>query len=334
MSFLLFLSDYMKKTCNPIYDKNVVDYIFQYATPSIPRVVSRQTWPCSALRIFGYQDLIFTTSIARMSCYRKDGKPLFVAKEFQFRGSLGLTVRNVSTSKILRHEHLFVIDNSDHRIHVFDLKIDNHDTVSITFLRKFGEQGNNDGEFDCPTDVCILHDFVYVADSGNNRVQVFDLDGNFLRKWHVNVSIGFELVGHPTKDLIFVCCHTRVQVFSLDGTALYQFPDENFFEAKCFQSHLFASIAIFQNQLLCIADASNCCVHLFEMNGHYLSSYHHFEPYYGHSFSATCLDNTIYVFHPSKSTEVVAIELECMYSRRYVEQVKMQTSETHFTKAL
>jgi sugar lactone lactonase YvrE len=63
------------------------------------------------------------------------------------------------------------------------------------FITKWGSHGGNpyedtilnggqgDGEFFFPTGIRIARDTVYVSDSSNNRLQKFDLDGNFISKW-------------------------------------------------------------------------------------------------------------------------------------------------------
>ena len=52
------------------------------------------------------------------------------------------------------------------------------------FLRKWGTEGDEDGEFDSPVGLAIDGDGnVYVADRENHRIQVFDLQGRFLCKW-------------------------------------------------------------------------------------------------------------------------------------------------------
>lgn len=42
----------------------------------------------------------------------------------------------------------------------------------------FGNQGNGLGEFNRPTDVAVKDDFLFVADSGNSRIQVFKINPN------------------------------------------------------------------------------------------------------------------------------------------------------------
>ena len=50
------------------------------------------------------------------------------------------------------------------------------------FLRKWGSSGTGDGQ-GTPNSVAVQGDEVYVLDTDNYRVQVFDRSGTFLRKW-------------------------------------------------------------------------------------------------------------------------------------------------------
>jgi hypothetical protein len=59
---------------------------------------------------------------------------------------------------------------------------------SGNFLRQWGSPGTNDGQFSgYQSGYSMLaidtNDQIYVCDPGNTRVQVFDTQGNFLRKW-------------------------------------------------------------------------------------------------------------------------------------------------------
>lgn len=60
-----------------------------------------------------------------------------------------------------------------------------------------GKEGHKDGELYYPTDVEIRNEMVYVADAYNNRVQVFDFKGNFIKmigtKDHINVATGIKV---------------------------------------------------------------------------------------------------------------------------------------------
>ena len=54
------------------------------------------------------------------------------------------------------------------------------------FVLKWGIEGAGDGQFKYPRGITVDKDGnVYVADSGNNRIQKFDGAGNFLKKWGI-----------------------------------------------------------------------------------------------------------------------------------------------------
>lgn len=55
-------------------------------------------------------------------------------------------------------------------------------TGNGSFIKKWGKQGIGKGEFMRPEAIAVDNENkVYVADTGNNRIQVFDKDGKFLR---------------------------------------------------------------------------------------------------------------------------------------------------------
>ena len=53
------------------------------------------------------------------------------------------------------------------------------------FIKSWGRHGTGPGEFDQPHDISIggSQGHVFVADRSNNRVQVFDQEGNFITAW-------------------------------------------------------------------------------------------------------------------------------------------------------
>ncbi len=67
-----------------------------------------------------------------------------------------------------------VTKQEEHRVRVFDARDGKH-------LFDFGKRGTQPGEFNLLRDVAVAPDGrVYVIDSGNFRIQVFDRDGRFL----------------------------------------------------------------------------------------------------------------------------------------------------------
>ncbi len=58
------------------------------------------------------------------------------------------------------------------------------------WLKSFGEPGDQPGQFNVPHSIAIdAQNHIYVADRGNRRIQVFDVEGKFLRQFTIDVPI-------------------------------------------------------------------------------------------------------------------------------------------------
>jgi len=117
-------------------------------------------------------------------------------------------------------DSLYVVDQGRARI----VKLNPNGQV----LSVWGSKGNGDGQFDDHTSVAIdpTTNNVYVADPRNKRVQVFDADGKFLRKWSIpewGQPVGFEdlAIDSQTGRLYASSTHlVSVLVFDLNGTRI------------------------------------------------------------------------------------------------------------------
>ena len=104
------------------------------------------------------------------------------------------------------NECIYIVDCGNHRIQVFDVSnLNASDKVkpdNVKFIRKWGSNGIDDGQFEYPwacaidrRDLSGLNkdnkvnnkdnkvNMVYVTDTRNHRIQVFDSEGRFIRKW-------------------------------------------------------------------------------------------------------------------------------------------------------
>jgi len=60
----------------------------------------------------------------------------------------------------------------------------NTTTKTYRFVKSWGGMGYEDGQFYHPFGIAVDEDgYVYVADTGNNRIQKFTSNGEFVRKW-------------------------------------------------------------------------------------------------------------------------------------------------------
>jgi len=89
----------------------------------------------------------------------------------------------------------------------------------------WGESGTKDGEFYNPNDVAVdAMGRVFVADDGNNRLQVFTTDGQFLAKVDTTGIDGarpfFDAVGVAvsTDGIVYVADNSAIQVFRFSMT--------------------------------------------------------------------------------------------------------------------
>ncbi len=135
-----------------------------------------------------------------------------------FKGPKGIAVNKSGTN-------VYVVDTGNHRVQQF--------TSSGQFVRKWGKAGGPDlsgsgpGEFNAPEGVALdSAGSVYVADTGNARVQKFSAAGAFLRQWGRPGS-GDGLFLKPSDvavsgaGQVFVCDRDRtnsyVQQFDSEG---------------------------------------------------------------------------------------------------------------------
>ena len=101
----------------------------------------------------------FTSTGELIKCVGRKG-----VKEGEFDVPRGLT---------LRDNLVYVCDHNNHRIQVFDL--------DLNFVRSIGSRGSGRGEFDAPFNITFdTAGNMYVAEWGNERVQVMDSSGRFI----------------------------------------------------------------------------------------------------------------------------------------------------------
>lgn len=127
------------------------------------------------------------------------------------------------------NRYLYVVDTDLDQVIVFDA--DSRDVI-----RRIGTAGKNHtltepGEFSKPTNAAVDQDGnLYVTDTLNDRVEVFDADGNFIRTWGKNgdgpgnfarpKGIAIDVDGHVwVADAML----NRMQIFTSEGQLLLAF---------------------------------------------------------------------------------------------------------------
>ena len=92
------------------------------------------------------------------------------------------------------------------------------------FVSAWGGKGNAPGQFSDPTGIAVAGGEVFVSDSRNGRIQVFDLDGHFKRQFGApgkepgQLGRPMNLRIHGNELYVAEYFNDRVQIFALDGT--------------------------------------------------------------------------------------------------------------------
>jgi len=91
------------------------------------------------------------------------------------------------------------------------------------FVTTWGEKGNGPGQFDDPTGIAVAGGEVFVSDSRNGRIQVFDFSGRFKRQFGApgkepgQLGRPMNLTVHGNELYVAEYFNDRIQIFALDG---------------------------------------------------------------------------------------------------------------------
>ena len=155
--------------------------------------------------------------------------------------------------------YLYVSDFENGRVQRFD--------VSGRYVCEYGKQGRSDGDLDGPLGVVVHSSKVFVADTKNHRVSVFQLNGKFcsiIRLGHLNNPHGVTVT---TNNQLLVADHRNNCIFSfaLDGTYIGKFGNSQLTEPY--------GLATDIHGFVLVTEFGNNCVTVFDQDGAFVYSY-------------------------------------------------------------
>ena len=118
--------------------------------------------------------------------------------KFSTDGKLLKVVKGLNHPRFVKFidERVLVSEFSSSTVQILDKELEN--------IGSIGHEGHKNGEFHGSDDIAQAGNYLYVADHGNNRIQVFDLEGHFVRTFRKK-DTSSKTVEQPT-GLFFHAC--------------------------------------------------------------------------------------------------------------------------------
>ena len=142
-----------------------------------------------------------------------------------------------------------------------------------------GRSGSGDGELQQPRNVAVSPDGkrVYICDSGNNRIQYFDENGNYMGQWNIANGVRFSEpwgIAVDTNGNVYVAdtWNNRIAKFDEDGKYITAWtaqdpynPGGSFYGPR--------AIAISSENIIYVCDTGYKRIMIYDENGNYLSKF-------------------------------------------------------------
>ena len=162
------------------------------------------------------------------------------------------------------NNHLYVTDQLNHRVQRFN--------INGAYLFQFDTQGSGNGQLQRPLGIIVHNGKLYVAEYGNSRISVFQLDGQFS---HI---IGSGHLSNPyyiavsTNNQLLVANkgHHCISIFTLDGNYVGKFGTRGTGRGQLSSP---ISIATDMYGFILVTENDNNCVSIFDKNDVFVHSF-------------------------------------------------------------
>ena len=159
---------------------------------------------------------------------------------------------------------MYVTDFNNHRVQKFD--------IDGAYLFQFGIQGTANGQLNCPVGIIIHDGRLFVAEWGNNRISVFQLDGQFSYGIQSNHLGHLDYIAVSTNDQLLVVNrgYHCISIFTLDGNYVGKFGTRGTGRGQLSGP---SGIATDMYGFILVTELENNRISVFEKEGVFMSSF-------------------------------------------------------------
>ena len=113
--------------------------------------------------------------------------------------------------------NLYVVDNNNHRVQKFNIRGE--------YMLQFGSYDSNNGQLRYPLGITVHKKRVYVAEQFNDRISVFQCDGNFSQTIGQSGELNCPFDVAVTNNQLLVANYNGhyISIFTLDGNYISKF---------------------------------------------------------------------------------------------------------------
>lgn len=142
------------------------------------------------------------------------------------------------------------------------------------YLFEWGKKGTGQGEFNTPHGICVNKaGDVYVADRENNRIQVFDARGNFMKEWkNTEANQIYSLKVDKNNNKLYAIDYLTIADTLIKGSDILFFDSKNEIKKRIgrsggYNGHLcrYHDIDVDKYGNIYVGDILGNCVQKFEM---------------------------------------------------------------------
>ncbi|CAI8034400.1 E3 ubiquitin-protein ligase TRIM71 [Geodia barretti] len=163
-----------------------------------------------------------------------------------------------------RSDNVYV--SSEHKLQKFN--------SSGVFIKGTGQMGKREGEFYDPCGATLYNNTLYVCDAHNHRIQVFDLDLNFVRsigtygngsgQFDKPLDVKFDIAGNM---YVADFGNERLQVMDADGNFISAFGQEGEGKLRGPSAVHIADMYVY------VSDWRGDCINVYETSGNFITSF-------------------------------------------------------------